>query len=149
MVSVSKIDVFLSMLSAVVLSKDGDLVALEEDLEAVDIPKLCQPDLQESAEALLLRRDPEASVVVSVEGLAAVLAVVAFEEVFEAVIGAALVAEEVVLDTKAEAVLVVEEVGMAEGRPMAMVTAKQHPRMHLLALAETVVALAVGMVALL
>ena len=115
----------------------------------MDIPKLCRLDLQVLVEASLLRLDPEASVVVFVEDLAAHLAVAAFEEVSEVVTGAALVVEEVVSDTKVEAVLVVEEVGMAVDRPMATVMAKQHPRMHLLALAETVEALVVGMVALL
>ena len=149
MESASKTDAFLSMLNVAVQSKDGGLVALEEDLEAVDIPKLCLLDLQqELAEDLLLRPDREASVVVSVEDLAVLLAAAAFEEVSEVVIGAALVVEEVVSDTKAEVVLVVDEVGMAADRPMATVMAKQHPRMHLLALAEIVEALVVGMVAL-
>ena len=145
----SKTDAFSSTLSVAVLSKDGDLVALEEGWEAVDIPKLCRLDLQELVEVLLLRPDLEASVVVSVEGLAVLLAVAAFEEVSEGVTGAALVVEEVVSDTKAVVFSVVEEVGMAVDRPMATVMAKQHPQMHLLALAETVEALAVGMVALL
>ena len=149
MVFVSKTDVFLSTLSAVVQSKDGDLVALEEDSEAVDIPRLCLLDPQELVEASLLQLDLEDSVVVSVVDLAALLAVAAFEEVFEAVTGAALVVEEVVSDTKAQAVLAVEEVGIAVGHLMATVMARQHPRMHLLVLAETVEALAVGMVALL
>lgn len=148
MVFALKIDVFLSTLSVVVRSKDGDLVALEEASEAADILKLCRLDLQELAEALLLQPDLEASVVVSVEGLAAVLAVVAFEEVSEAVTGVALVVDEVVSDTKAEAVLVVEEVGMAVDRQMATVTAQQHPRMHLLDPVETVEAMAVVTVAL-
>lgn len=149
MESASKIDGFLSTSSVAVQSKDGDLVALEVDSEAVDIRKLCRLDLQGLAEASLLRPDPEASVVVSAEGLAVLLAVAAFEEVSEVVTEAALVVEEAVSDTKAEAVLVAEEVGMAVDRPMATVMAKQHPRMHLLALAETVEALAVGIVALL
>lgn len=149
MVSASKIDVFLSTSSVAVQSKDGGLVALEEDSEAVDILKLCLLDLQELAEASLHRPDPEASVVVFVEDLAVLLAAAAFEEVSEVVTGVALVAEEVVSDIKAEAVLVVEEVGMAADRRMATVLAKQHPRMPLLALAETVEALVVGMVALL
>lgn len=117
-----------------------------EDSEAVDIPKPCRLDLQELAEASQLRPDLEASVVASAEDLAALHAVAAFEEVSE-VTGAALVVEEVVSGTKAEAVLVAEEVGMAVERPTATVMAKQHPRMHLLALAETVEALLVGMVA--
>ena len=85
----------------------------------------------------------------SVEDLGVLLAVAAFEEVSEVVTGAASVVEEVVSDTKAEVVLVVEEVGMAGDRPVATVMARQHPQMHLLALAETVEALAVGMVPLL
>lgn len=149
MVSASKIDVFLSTSSEAVQSKDGDLVALEEDSEAVGIPKLCRLDLQGSAEASLLRPDPEALAVVSEEDLVALLAVAAFEEVSEVATAAALVEEEVGLDTKAEAALVEEEVGMEVDRPMATVMPKQHPRMHLLALAETVEALAVGMVVLL
>lgn len=148
MASVSKIDVFLSTLSVAVQSKDGGLVALEGDLEAVAIPKLCRLDPQESAEVLLLRPDPEASVVVSEEVSAVLLVAAAFEEVSEVVIGAALVAEEVVSDTKAEAVLRVEEVGMVADRPMATGMAQQHPRMHLLALAGIVEALVVGMAAL-
>lgn len=127
-------------------SKDGGLAGLEEDLEAVDIPKLCRLDLQELAEALLLRPGPEVSVVVSEEVLAVPLAAAAFEEVSEVVIGGALVVEEVVSDTKAGAVLPVEEVGMAADRPTATVMAQRHPRMHLLALAEIVEALVVGMV---
>lgn len=152
MVSASRTDVFSSTLNVAVPSKDGDLVALEEDSEAVDIPKLCRLDLQQLAEVLLLRPDPEASVVVSAADSAALLEVAAFAEVSEVVTGAGSVAAEVVSDTKAEAeaVLAVEEVGMAVDRPMATSMAKQqHPRMHLLALAETVEALAVGMVALL
>ena len=151
MVSASKIDVFLSTLSVAVQSKDGDLVASEEDSEDVVIPRQCRLDPQELAEASLLRLDLEASVVDSVEGLAAavVLAVAAFEEASEVATVAALAAEEVVSDTKVEAVLVVEEVGMAVDRPTATVMAKQHPRMHLLALAETVEAWVVVMVALL
>lgn len=149
MVFASKTDVFLSTSSVVVQSKDGDLVALEEDSEAVDIPKLCRLDPQELAEASLLQLDQAALVVVSVEGSAALLAVAAFEEVSEVVTGAALVVEEGVSDTKVEAVLVVGEVGMAVDRPMVTAMAKQHPRMRLLALAETVEALVVGMVALL
>ncbi len=149
MVSASKIDVFLSTLSVAVQSKGGDLVALEGGSEAVDIPKPCQLDLQELAEASLLRPDLEASVVVSVEDLAALLAVAASEEVSEVVTEGALVVEEVVSDTKAEVVLVVPEVGMAVDRPMATVMAKQHPRMHLLDLAETEEVLAVVLVALL
>lgn len=149
MVFASKTDVFLSTSSVVVQSKDGDLVALEEDLEAVDIPKLCRLDPQELAEASLLQLDQAALAVVSVEGSAALLAVAAFEEVSEVVTGAALVVEEGVSDTKVEAVLVVGEVGMAVDRPMVTAMAKQHPRMRLLALAETVEALVVGMVALL
>ena len=144
----SKIDVFLSTSSVAVPSRDGDLVVLEGDLGAVDIPKLCRLDLQESAEVSLLQLDLEASVAVFVEALAAVLAVAA-SGVSAVVIAAALAAEEVALDTKVEAVLVVEEVGMAVDRPMATVMAQQHLRMHLLALAETAVALAVVMVALL
>ncbi len=115
----------------------------------MDIPKLCRLDLQELVEASLLRPDLEASVVVSVEDLVVLLAVAAFEEGSEGVTGAALVVEEVVSDTKAEVVSVVEEVGMAVDHPMATVMARQHPQTHLLALAETVEALAVGMVALL
>ena len=45
MESASKIDVFLSTLSVVVQSKDGDLVASVEDLEAVGIPNLRRLDL--------------------------------------------------------------------------------------------------------
>ena len=149
MVFVSKIDESLSTLSVVVQSKDGDLVALEEDLEAADTPKLCRLDLQELAEASLLRPDPAALAVVFVEDSAVLLAVAVFEEVSEVLIGAALVVEEVVSDIKAEVALVEEEVGMEAGRLMATVMAKQHPQMHLLALAETVEALAVGIVALL
>lgn len=51
MVSASKIDECLSTWSVVVQSKDGDLVASEEDSEAADIPKLCRLDPQELAEA--------------------------------------------------------------------------------------------------
>ena len=149
MVSASKIDVFLLTLSVAVQSKDGDLVAWEEDSEAVDIPKLCRLDLQELVQVSQLQPDPAASVVVSVEELAAPLAVAAFEEVSEVVIGGPLVVEEVVSDTKAEVALAEEEVGMEVDRPMATVMAKQHPRMHLLALAETVEVLVVRMVALL
>lgn len=149
MVFASKIDVFLSMLSVAVRSKDGDLVALEEVSEAADTPKLCRLDLQESAEALLLQPDPEVSVVVSAEDLVAVLAVAAFEEVSEVVTEVALVVDEEVSDTKAEAVLVVEEVGMAVDRPMVTVTAQQHPPMHLLDPVETVEAMAAVTVALL
>lgn len=148
MVSASKTDVFLSTSNVVVQSRDGDLVALEEDLEAVDIPKLCRLDPRELAAASLLQLGQAASVVASEEGLAALLAVAAFEEVSEVVTGAALVVEEAVSDTKAEAVSAVEEVGMAVDRLMVMVMAKQHPQMHLLALAETVEVWAVGMVAL-
>lgn len=145
MVSASKIDVFLSTLSVAVQSKDGDLAALEEDSEAADIPKLCRLDPQGLPEDSLLRPGPAASVVGSVEDLAALLAVAAFEEeVSEVVTGAALVVEEVVSDTKAEADSVVREVGMAVDRPMA----QQHLPTHLLVLAETAEALAVGMVAL-
>lgn len=61
--------------------------------------------------------------VVFAEDLAALLAVAAFEEVFEVVIGAALVVEEVVSDTKAEVALAEEEVGMEVDRPMATVMA--------------------------
>lgn len=149
MVFASKIDVSLSTLSVAVQSKDGDLVALEGDSEAVDIPKLCRLGLQQLAEASLLPPDLEASVVVSVEDLAAVLAVAAFEEVSEVVTGVALVVEEVVSDIKVGAVLVVEEVGMAADRPTVTVMAKQHPRMHLLDLVETVEGLAGATVALL
>ena len=149
MASVSKIDVSLSTSSEAVQSKDGDLVALEGASEAVDIPKLCQLDLQELAEASPLQPDPEASVVDSVEDLPAVLAVAAFEEGSEVVTGVALVVEEVVSDIRVEAASVVAEVGMAVDRPMATVMAKQLPQMHLLDLVETVEALAVVMVALL
>ena len=148
MASASKTGVFLSTLSVAVQSKDGDLVALEADSEAVDIRKLCQLGLQELAEALLLRLDPEASVVVSAEGLVVLLAVAAFEEVSEVVTEAASAVEEAVSDTKAAAVSVAEEVGMAADPPMATVVAKQHPRMRLLAPEATAEALAVGMVAL-
>ena len=149
MVSASKIDVSLSTLSVAVQSKDGDLVVLEGGSEAVDIPKLCQLDLQELAEASLLQPDLEASVVVSVEDLAALLAVAAFGEVSEVETVVALVVEEEGSDTKAGAVLVVEEVGMLVDHPMATVMARQHPRMHLLDLVETVEALAGATVALL
>ena len=132
-----------------VQSKDGDLVALEVDSEAVDIRKLCQLGLQESAEASLLRLDPEASVVASAADLVVVLAVAAFEEVSEVVTEAATAVEEAVLDTKAAAASVAEEVGMAVDLRTATVVAKQHPRMRLLALEATAEALAVGMVALL
>ena len=145
----SRIDVFLSTLNVAVRSKDGDLGALAGALEAVDIPKLCRLDLQESAEVSLLQLDLEASVAAFGEDLVAVLVVAVFEEASAVVIVAALVAEEVVLDTKVEAVLVVEEVGMAVDRPMATVMALQHPQMHLRDLAETVEALAAVMVALL
>lgn len=149
MVSALKIDVFLSMLSVVVQSKDGDLVALEGDSEAVDIPKLCRLDLQELAEASQPQLDLEASAVVSVEDLAVLLVVAAFGEVSEVVTVAVLLAEEVASDTKVEAgLVVVEEVGTAADRPMAIVMAKQHPQMHLPALAEIVEALAVVMAAL-
>ena len=140
---------FLSTLNVAVRSKDGDLGALAGALEAVDIPKLCRLDLQESAEVSLLQLDLEASVAAFGEDLVAVLVVAVFEEASAVVIVAALVAEEVVLDTKVEAVLVVEEVGMAVDRPMATVMALQHPQMHLRDLAETVEALAAVMVALL
>ena len=149
MVSASKIDVSLSTLSVAVQSKDGDLVALEGDSEAVDIPKLCRLDLPELAEASLLQPDLEDSVVVSVEDLAAVLAVGAFAEGAEGGTGGALVGEEVGSDIPRGAVVVVEEVGMAADRPMATVMAKQHPRMHLLDLVETVEGLAGATVALL
>ena len=138
----------LSTLSVGVQSKDGDLVALEVDSEAVDIRKLCQLGLQELAGALLLRLDPEASVVVSAEGLVVLLAVAASEEVSEVVTEAASVVEEAVSDTKAAVVSVAEEVGMAADLPMAMVVAKQHPQMRLLDPEATAEALAVGMVAL-
>ena len=149
MVFALKIDVFLSTLSVAVRLKDGNPVALEGDSEAVGILKLCRLDLRELAEASLLQPDLEALVVVSAEDLAAVLAVAASEEVSEVVIGVALVEEGVVSDTKAEAVLVVEEVGMVVDRPMATVMAQQHLRMHLPDLVETVEALAVVTVALL
>ena len=151
MVSASKIDVFLSTLSVAVQSKDGDLAASEGDSEDVDIQRLCRLGPQELAEASLLRPDLEALVVDSVVGLvaAAVLAVAAFEEASGVATAAASAVEEVVSDTKVEAGLVVEEVGMAVDRPTATVMAKQHPRMHLLALAEIVEALVVVMVALL
>ena len=145
----SRIDVFLSTLSVAVQSKDGDLGALEGASEAVDIPKPCRLDLQESAEVSLLQLDLEASVAASGEDSVAVLVVAVSEEVSAGVIAAALAAEEVVLDTKVEVVLVVEEVGMAVDRLMATVMALQHPPMHLLDLAETVEVLAVVMVALL
>ena len=148
MVSASKTGVSSSTLSVAVQSKDGDLVASEVDSEAVDIRKLCQLGLQELVEASLLRLDPEASVVVSAADLVVVLAVAAFEEVSEVVTEAATAVEEAVLDTKAAAVLVAEEVGTAVGLPMATVVAKQHPRMRLLAPEATAEALAVGMVAL-
>lgn len=96
MVSELKTDVFLSTLSAAVQSKDGDLVALVEDLEAVGTPKLCRLDLQELAEVSRLRPGPGASVAVSAEDLAALLEVAAFAEVLEVVTGAALVVEGVV-----------------------------------------------------
>ena len=144
----SRIDVFLSTLSVAVRSKDGDLGALEGASEAVDIPKLCRLDPQESAEVSLLQLDLEVSVAASGEDSVAVLVVAVSEEVSAVVIVAALAAEEVVLDTKVEVVLVVEEVGMAVDRPMATVMALQHPQMHLLDLAETVEVLAVVMVAL-
>ena len=54
MESASRIDVFLSTLSVAVRSKDGGLGALAGASEAVDIPKLCRLDLQESAEVSLL-----------------------------------------------------------------------------------------------
>ena len=151
MVSASKIDVSLSTLSVAVQSKDGDLAASVGDSEDVDIQRPCRLDPQELAEASLLRPDLEASVVDSVVDLAAaaVLAVAAFEEASGEATVAASAVEEVVSDTKVEAVLVVEEVGIAVDRPMATVMAQQHPRMHLLALAETVEALVVVMVALL
>ena len=149
MVFESKIDVYLSTLSAVVQSRDGDLVALEAGSGAVDIPKLCRLDLQELVEGLLLLPDLEALVAVSAEDLAALLAVVVFEEVSEVVIVVGLVADEVVSDIKVEAALVVEEVGMAVDRLMATVMAQQHPQMHLLALVEIAEALAGFMVALL
>ena len=131
-----------------VQSKDGDLVALEVDSEAVDIRKLCQLGLQESAEASLLRLDPEASVVVSAADLVVVLAVAAFEEVSEVATEAASAGEEAGSDTKAAVVSVAEEVGMEADLPMATVVAKQHPRTRLLAPEATAEALAVGMVAL-
>lgn len=139
----------MSTLNVAVRSKDGDLGALAGASEAVDIPKLCRLDLQESAEVSLLQLDLEASVAAFGEDLVAVLVVAVFEEASAVVIVAALVAEEVVLDTKVEAVLVVEEVGMAVDRPMATVMALQHPQMHLRDLAETVEALAAVTVALL
>ena len=148
MVSASKIDAFLLMLSVVVQSKDGDPVALEGDSEAVDIPKLCRLDPQELAEASQPQPDLEALAVVSAEDLVVLLVAAVFEEVSEVVTVAVSLAEEVASDTKVEAALVVAEVGTAVDRPMATVMAKQHPRMHLLALAEIVVALAVVMVAL-
>ena len=138
----------LSTLSVAVLSKDGDLVALEVDSEAVDIRKLCQLGLQELAEASLLRLDPEASVVVSAADLVVVLAVAAFEEVSEVVTEAATAVEEAVLDIKAAAVSVAEEVGMAEELAKGAVEVRQHPRMRLLEREATAEALAVGMVAL-
>ena len=131
-----------------VQSKDGDLVALEADSEAVDIRKLCQLGLQELAEASLLRLDPEASVVVSAADLVVVLAVAASEEVSEVVTEAAMAVEEAVSDTKAAVVSVAEEVGMAADLPMATAVAKQHPRMRLLDPEATAEALAVGMVVL-
>ena len=145
----SRIDVFLSTLSVAVRSKVGDLGALEGASEAVDIPKLCRLDLQELAEVSLLQLDLEALVAAFGEDSVAVPVVEVSEEVSAVVIVAALAVEEVVLDTKVEAVLVVDEVGMAVDRPMATVMALQHPQMHLLDLAETVEALAVVMVALL
>ena len=149
MESASRIDVFLSTLSVAVRSKDGGLGALAGASEAVDIPKLCRLDLQESAEVSLLQLDLEASVAASGEDSVVVLVVAVSEEVSAVVIVAALAGEEVVSDTKVEAVLVVEEVGMAVGRLMATVMVLQHPQMHLLDLAETVEVLAVVMVALL
>ena len=124
-----------------VRSKDGDLGALVGASEAVDIPKLCRLDLQESAEVSLLQLDLEASVAASEEDSVAVLVVAVSEEVSAVVIVAALGTEEVVSHTKVGAV--VEEVGMAGDRPMATLMALQHPQMHLLDLAETVEALAV------
>ena len=138
----------LSTLSVAVQSKDGDLVALEVDSEAVDIRKLCQLGLQESAEASLLRLDPEASVVVSAADLVVVLAVAAFEEVSGVATEAVSAGEEAVSDTKAAVVSVAEEVGIAVDLPMATVVAKQHPRMRLLVPEATAEALAVGIAAL-
>ena len=73
MESASRIDAFLSTLSVAVRSKDGGLGALAGASEAVDIPKLCRLDLQESAEVSLLQLALEASgadLVVDAVGLA-------------------------------------------------------------------------------
>ena len=146
MVYVSKTGKCLSMLSAAVLSKAGDLVVWVEVLAAVAILKLCLLDQWASEVDLLLLQVLEASVVVSVAGLGARHVVVGSGEVSE-VIDLTFVEEGEVLDIK-EAVVLVEEVGMVVVRLMATVMAQRRPLTHLLALEEEV-ALAVGTVALL
>ena len=146
MVYVSRIEKCLSMLSAAVQSKAGDLVVWVEVLAAVAIPKLCPLDQWVSAGDSLLLLDLAASVVVSVVGSEARHAVVGLGEVSE-VIDLIFVEEGEVSDIK-EAVALVEEVGMVVVRLMATVMAQRRPLMHLLVLEEEV-ALVVGTVALL
>ena len=146
MVYVSRIEKCLSMLSAAVLSKAGDLVVWVEVLADVAIPKPCPLDQWVSAEDLLLLLDLAASVVVSVVDSEARHVVVGLGEVSE-VIDLTFVEVGEVSDIK-EAVALVGEVGMVVVRLMATVMAPRHPLMHLLVLEEEV-ALVVGTVALL
>ena len=135
----------LSMSSAAVLSKAGDLVVWAEVLVGVATPKLCPLDQWVSEVDSLLLPVLEASVVVSVAGLEAGHVVGDLGEVSVA-IGLTFVEEGEVLDIK-EAVALVEEVGMVVVRLMATVMAQRRPLMHLLVLEEEV-ALVVGTVAL-
>ena len=146
MVYASKTGKCLSMLSAAVPSKAGDLVVWVEVLAAVAILKLCPLDQWASEVDLLLLQVLEASVVVSVAGLEADHVVVGLGAVSE-VIDLTFVEGEEVLDIKEVAALA-EEVGMVVVHLMATVMAQRRPLMHLLALEEEV-ALVVGTVALL
>ena len=144
MVYVSRTGKCLSMLSAAVLSKAGDLVVWVEGLAAVATPKLCPLDQWVSAEDSLLLLDLVALVLVSVVDSEARHVVVGLGEVSE-VIDLISVEEGEVSDIK-EAVALVEEVGMVVVRLTATVMAQRHPLMHLPVLEEEV-ALVVGTVA--
>ena len=141
MVSVSKIDVCLLMLSVVAQLKGGDHVVSAVVSVEEGIRKLLLLVPQDSVEALQHQLDQEALVAVSGAASVAGSIEVDSEEGSEAVTAAVLVEAEVVLATKAEAALVEAEVGM--GAVLPAVTELLPLMLHLdLAGAE---AMAVGM----
>ena len=141
MESESKIVVFWSTSNVEELSKDGDLAAMEADLEDVVTPRQCQHDQRLVQVGLLLQLDRVGSPAASVVGSKAadVVIVVDFVAAFVEATEEALEVEEEGLAIKVTVDLVVEA-GTAE-HPMALVMALHHLLTLLPVLAETEAAL--------